>query len=107
MENKNPEKKSEEQVEDRMIQYDEDQIDTYQKLCRKELHQTPTQEAPLRCKYITNDVPFLIIAPMKMEEISLNPLIVKFHNVLYEPEIEYIKSQSRPTVSFTDNYINW
>lgn len=95
-----PEETSEKNIEEQMILYNDNQFDLYQKLCRKELVPTPAQEAPLRCKYITNDVAFLKIGPIKMEEASLNPLIVKFHNVLYEPEIEYIKSKSRPNVSF-------
>lgn len=84
--------------EKRIIFYDDIQEETYKKLCRKEFRQTAAAQAPLRCKYITNDIPFLKIGPIKVEESSIDPYIVTFHDVLYDSEIEYIIGRSKPTV---------
>lgn len=81
-----------------MLLYDRSQVEAYKRLCRNELHQTPKQLSLLRCKYITNNIPFLKIGPIKIEEASLNPYIVTYHDVLYEPEINYLKSKSWPNV---------
>lgn len=68
-------------------------------MCRKELVTTPKASAPLRCRYMTNNSPFLKIAPLKLEEASLDPYIVVYHDVLYDAEIEKIKEFSMPRVS--------
>lgn len=70
-------------------------------MCREELEPTPAARATLRCRYVTNDVPFLKIAPIKAEEASISPYIITFHDVLYDAEIEYIISKSKQTVRFS------
>lgn len=96
----NAQPESTESLKDRLVHYDSSQDEAYKRLCRNELHQTPKQQALLQCKYITNDVPFLKIGPIKMEEASLDPYIVTFHNVLYESEMVMIKFSSKPSVNF-------
>lgn len=64
-------------------------------LCRGELKPSPKEEAPLRCRYLTHTSAFLKIAPLKYEEISLDPYIVVFHGVMYDTEIELIKIKSK------------
>lgn len=69
--------------------------------------QSPAAEANLRCRYTTNNVPFLRIAPLKLEEISLDPYIVVYRKVLSDKEINKIKELSQPKViySFKNNFV--
>ncbi|XP_017030933.2 prolyl 4-hydroxylase subunit alpha-1 [Drosophila kikkawai] len=48
----------------------------------------------LTCSYNHTTTPFLRLAPLKMEEVSRNPYIVMYHDVLYDSEIEVLKGQS-------------
>lgn len=66
----------------------------YAKLCRKENARTPAQAAPLRCRYLHGKSAFGKIAPFKVEEASLNPYIVVYYNVLFDTEIEPIKTMA-------------
>lgn len=70
----------------------------YEAVCRGEAKASPRQMAPFRCRYVTNKSPFLKIAPLKLEEISLDPYIVLYHDVMYDVEIDAIKSLSKPKV---------
>lgn len=54
----------------------------------------------LTCRYMTENDPFLTIAPIKVEMMYLDPAVVLFHDVLSDAEIETIKDMSRPRVSF-------
>lgn len=80
---------------DKKIAFDEGQ---YSKLCRYEVKPSPAQLAPLRCRYVTNDIAFLKYGPLQMEEYNLDPYIVVYHNVMFDSEIEYLKAASRPIV---------
>ncbi|XP_030370404.1 prolyl 4-hydroxylase subunit alpha-1-like [Scaptodrosophila lebanonensis] len=48
----------------------------------------------LHCRYNTTTTPFLRIAPLKMEELSSDPYIVMFHDVVYQSEIVQILSKA-------------
>ncbi|XP_017101557.3 prolyl 4-hydroxylase subunit alpha-2 [Drosophila bipectinata] len=48
----------------------------------------------LFCRYNFTTTPFLRLAPLKLEEINLDPYVVMYHEVLYETEIEELKKQS-------------
>lgn len=77
-----------------------DLIQDYEKnrfelLCRKGSQLTAK---PLRCRYATNNSPFLKIGPIKVEEHSLNPYIVVYHDLIYDEEIEFIKQEAKPKV---------
>lgn len=67
-------------------------------ICRGDIKPTAKQLAPLRCKYITNNSPFLKIAPFKVEEMSLEPYIVVFHEVISDTEIATVKKLSQSEV---------
>lgn len=67
--------------------------------CRGELFQSPKEAAKLKCRYVYNKSSFIKIAPLKMEEASLKPYIVVYHDVLYDSEIEVIKTMAKPRVS--------
>lgn len=79
-----------------VLEYDQVQ---YGRLCRNELQPLPAKLAPLRCRSVTNGVPFLKIGPLKLEEHSLEPYIVSYYDVIYDSEIKYLKETSKPNVS--------
>ncbi|XP_058817042.1 prolyl 4-hydroxylase subunit alpha-2-like [Topomyia yanbarensis] len=70
----------------------------YEVLCRGE-HPRPIEElSKLRCRYETSKSPFLRIAPFKLEEASLDPVVEIFHEVLSDKEIEKLLELGRPTI---------
>lgn len=66
--------------------------------CRGDLKKSPLEEAQLKCRYVTNNLPFLKIAPFKVEEVNLEPPILVFHDVISDDEIEKIKELAAPQV---------
>lgn len=68
-------------------------------ICRGDIKPTAKQLAPLRCKFLTNNLPFLKIAPFKVEELSLEPYITVFHEVISDAEIAFVKKLSQSEVS--------
>lgn len=76
----------------------------YEKLCRGEVKPEPQLLAKLKCRYVTEKSPFLTIAPLKLEEASLNPYIVVYHDVIYDDEIELIKRMAKPRVSIEQKH---
>lgn len=63
--------------------------------------QRPTR---LHCRYNNWMTPFLRIAPLKLEELSLDPLIVLYHKAIYNGEIEALLERTRfNLVSGKDN----
>ncbi|XP_078487282.1 prolyl 4-hydroxylase subunit alpha-1-like [Ciona intestinalis] len=72
--------------------------ETFFKLCRGE--QTPTKEKhrkKLRCYLSTNmGNPKLLLRPVKVEELSKSPDIVRFHDVLSDTVINEIKKLAKP-----------
>lgn len=78
----------------------------YDKLCRGEVGQEPQLVAQLKCRYLTNK-PFLKIAPLKLEQASLKPNLVVFHDVIYDNEIDVIQKLSKPRVNRRSNLQNF
>lgn len=76
--------------------YDLPERKLYELACRGELQPDDTFLSTLTCSYVNNDVPFLLIAPLKLEEISHDPYIVVYHEVMYDSEIEIIKRMAKP-----------
>ncbi|KZS04832.1 prolyl 4-hydroxylase subunit alpha-1 isoform X1 [Daphnia magna] len=70
--------------------------ENYEKLCRGEKLMDPKIEGRLRCRLVTNNVPFLYIQPVKMEEAYHKPLIVIYHNVISDDEMETVKKMAQP-----------
>ncbi|XP_017076371.2 prolyl 4-hydroxylase subunit alpha-1 [Drosophila eugracilis] len=68
----------------------------YEMLCRGELKPSPSELRPLRCRYVTNNVPFLRLGPLKLEEANMDPYIVIYHDAMYDSEIDVIKRMARP-----------
>lgn len=76
--------------------YDLPERKQYELACRGELKPDDAFLSKLTCRYAENDVPFLKIAPLKLEQISLDPYIVQYHEVMYDSEIEVIKRMAKP-----------
>uniref|UniRef100_A0A8C6TYA5 procollagen-proline 4-dioxygenase n=1 Tax=Neogobius melanostomus TaxID=47308 RepID=A0A8C6TYA5_9GOBI len=71
---------------------------SYEKLCRGEgVPMTPRRRSRLRCRYHDNrGHPSLLIGPVKEEEEWDRPLILRYHDVVSEREIEKIKELAKP-----------
>ena len=54
----------------------------------------------LKCQYISNNHPFLIIGPVKEEVLSLKPFIALYHEVITENQAFTIKKFAFPNVRF-------
>ena len=54
--------------------------------------------SPARCYYFHNSAPFLLLQPIRAEDLHLRPHLVMFHNVMYDSEIEAIKALAAPRV---------
>ncbi|KAH9642930.1 hypothetical protein HF086_011287, partial [Spodoptera exigua] len=68
----------------------------YESLCRGEVDVPLEISKKLTCRYLTENHPFLRLAPIKMEYMYLNPDIVIFHDVISDGEIEIVKRMARP-----------
>jgi len=70
--------------------------DIYEMHCRME-HVMPVEvSSKLKCRYTDRGSPFLRLARVKEEEASLKPLILIYHDIIYDAEIETIKKLSIP-----------
>lgn len=76
--------------------YDLPERKLYELACRGELKPDDALLAQLNCRYVENGVPFLKIAPLKLEQVSLDPYIVIYHEVMFDSEIEIIKKMAKP-----------
>ncbi|KAI8119596.1 Prolyl 4-hydroxylase subunit alpha-2 [Lucilia cuprina] len=60
--------------------------------CADLIRKTPSEERQLRCRYMTETNPFLRLAPIKLEEMNHDPLLVVFHDVISDQEIAIVKN---------------
>ncbi|XP_067627169.1 prolyl 4-hydroxylase subunit alpha-1 [Eurosta solidaginis] len=65
-----------------------DEATRYKHICNGLIAQSPAEERELRCGYLTETHPFLQIAPIKVEELNHDPLLVIYYDVLSDAEIE-------------------
>lgn len=70
----------------------------YEKLCRGEgLRMTSRRQSRLFCRYHDNHRhPSLLIGPVKQEEEWDRPLILRYHDVISEREMEKVKELAKP-----------
>ncbi|XP_069356296.1 prolyl 4-hydroxylase subunit alpha-1 isoform X2 [Maniola hyperantus] len=92
-----------EYIEDENTEKKPEELSTYEKerksyeaLCRGEMEMSSENSKNLTCRYLTENHPFLKLAPLKMEYKYLKPDIVLFHDVLSDSEIEHIKEMAKP-----------
>ncbi|KFM72508.1 Prolyl 4-hydroxylase subunit alpha-2, partial [Stegodyphus mimosarum] len=90
------------------VQDDEDSLDqdprglerdTYEMLCRGESVKSAEEESKLHCRYITNNSPYLLLQPVKEEELHLKPRLIVYHDILSDHEIEVIKYLAQPRLA--------
>jgi len=76
---------------------------TFNDLCRSASRRQSNETKPTRlhCRYNTTTSPFLKLAPFRMEELSLDPYIMLYHNVLSDLEIEKLEQMSGPFLERT------
>uniref|UniRef100_A0A0A1WCZ3 procollagen-proline 4-dioxygenase n=1 Tax=Zeugodacus cucurbitae TaxID=28588 RepID=A0A0A1WCZ3_ZEUCU len=75
-----------------------DEFARYKHTCNGLITQTPSEERALRCGYLTETHPFLLIAPIKTEELNHDPLLVVYYDVVSDAEIEEMKSLSNDQI---------
>merc|ERR1711892_90233 len=68
----------------------------YEQLCRGEEFITEEERSKLMCRYSTGKHLYLIIGPVKEEEVYLNPRIVLYHDIVTENELETVRSLATP-----------
>ncbi|XP_055380990.1 prolyl 4-hydroxylase subunit alpha-1-like [Condylostylus longicornis] len=68
----------------------------YEKLCRGDITPTPTELRSMKCYYIHNNVPFLRIAPIKVEVANKSPRLLIFHDVITDSEIDKVIEIGKP-----------
>lgn len=76
--------------------YDLPERKLYELACRGELKPDDEFLSKLYCSYVDNNVPFLKIAPLKLELISYDPYIVVYHQVAFDSEIDVLKRMAKP-----------
>ncbi|XP_061396414.1 prolyl 4-hydroxylase subunit alpha-2-like [Musca vetustissima] len=83
--------------------------DLFKYTCAGLIKKTPAEERELQCGYLVETHPFLWLAPIKVEELHHDPLMVIFHDVLSDKEIETLKEMNhqieRATVISTNGSV--
>jgi hypothetical protein len=79
----------------------------YRKSCRNELQRNATEISMLKCRFLMTKSKFTILAPFKVEEMSVERKVLLFHDVLSDGEIKLLKLMARFNVrfSFFDSFI--
>lgn len=80
---------------ERDLKYDITEREDFEKLCRGEFTPNITMESQTYC-YLKRDKPFLKLAPIKVEIVRYEPLVVIFHQVISDYEISVVKELATP-----------
>ncbi|XP_013181599.1 PREDICTED: prolyl 4-hydroxylase subunit alpha-2-like [Papilio xuthus] len=67
----------------------------YEALCRGEIDLPTEVTKRLKCSYLTDTHPFLKLAPIKTEQLYIEPDVFVFYNVISDEEIEQLKILSK------------
>ncbi|CAF4897299.1 unnamed protein product [Rotaria socialis] len=69
----------------------------YEKLCRQEQAQlSHERQATLFCRYRHNNHPYLLLRPVKEEQVLDEPAVFLFHDVVSDSDIEKVKALAIP-----------
>ncbi|XP_022210983.2 prolyl 4-hydroxylase subunit alpha-2 [Drosophila obscura] len=71
----------------------------YQRVCRGELRQSPKEQRDLRCWLSHRNVPYQRLSPFKVEQLSVDPHVAYFHDVLSDKESELIIEHGKGQVT--------
>jgi prolyl 4-hydroxylase len=69
---------------------------SYEQLCRGEEFITVAERSKMLCRYSTGRHPFLLIGPVKEEEVYFEPRIVLYHDIISDKELDTIKELATP-----------
>ena len=84
-----------ERLKARQMDYSKLQV-PYEKLCRGEEFVAQSIRNKLVCRYSPGHHPYLIIGPVKEEEVYLQPRIVIYHDFVSDKQIKTIHELARP-----------
>lgn len=70
----------------------------YDQLCNNEVTVDESIKSQLKCRYVDYERPFLKLAKLKEEEVYPSPKMLLYHDVLYDKEIEVIKTLMKPNM---------
>ncbi|XP_017873632.1 PREDICTED: prolyl 4-hydroxylase subunit alpha-2 [Drosophila arizonae] len=68
----------------------------YEKVCRGEVGPSAAQQRRLRCRYARGRHAYRLLAPLKLEEHSLDPLVVSYHDMLSPQQIGELRAMAVP-----------
>merc|ERR1719400_2808384 len=68
----------------------------YEQLCRGEETLTDLDRSKMTCRYFYGVHPFMKIAPVKEEEVFLEPRLVLYHDVITDNELDVVKKLATP-----------
>ncbi|XP_017845691.1 prolyl 4-hydroxylase subunit alpha-2 isoform X1 [Drosophila busckii] len=68
----------------------------YEKVCRGEVQPTPAKQRQLRCRYSRGTQAFGLLAPHKLEEYSLEPLVLSYHDMLPASSLAQLRQMATP-----------
>jgi hypothetical protein len=74
-------------------------IHDFYSLCRGEPVNLRSSPPNLQCFLATHDDPFLLLAPLKLEILSAEPLLHLYHDVLMESETQFLTSHMEDKLS--------
>ncbi|CAH2108424.1 unnamed protein product [Euphydryas editha] len=89
------EKEKEKEEKPEPSQYEKERK-VYEALCRGEMEIPVDVAKRLKCRYLTENHPFLRLAPIKMEYVYVDPDIIVFHEVMSDDEIYEIMMIAKP-----------
>ncbi|KAH8312834.1 hypothetical protein KR044_013154 [Drosophila immigrans] len=72
------------------------EFEQYEKVCRGEVVASPAQQRGLRCRYTRGQHAYRVLAPLKLEEHNLDPLVVTFHDMLSPQKIAELRQMAVP-----------
>ncbi|XP_046453814.1 prolyl 4-hydroxylase subunit alpha-2-like [Daphnia pulex] len=80
-------------------QSEDEENEHYERLCRGEKLRSANIEAGLRCRLVTRGHPALLLQPIKVEEQSLDPMIVVLHDLITERQTEILRQLGEPKLA--------
>lgn len=75
------------------------EFQTYEALCRGEDTQKIKDGHKMKCRYVHNKHPLLLLQPVKEETVFLDPWVVLYHDVVSDKEINDIKFLATPRLN--------
>lgn len=71
------------------------EFDAYRYTCSGHIKTSAREQRHLSCGYLQETHPFLLLAPLKVEELNDDPLLLLYHEVIYQSEIDAISQLIR------------